>query len=101
MAVQRLARDEEAHDLGRSLEDQVDAEVAHRALHGDSLFAPAAKRRILVLLTDGESNPVELGDLAGTGPTIEAPTDDRPSTPLAPYVAALALLPLAYVARRG
>jgi hypothetical protein len=27
-------------------------------------FAPAASRRIVVLLTDGESNPVELGDLA-------------------------------------
>ena len=42
-----------------------------------------------------------LRGLAETGPTIEAPTEDRPSTPLAPYVAALALLPLAYAARRG
>ena len=27
-------------------------------------FAPAATRRIVVLLTDGESNPVQSGDLA-------------------------------------
>jgi hypothetical protein len=28
-------------------------------------FAPSASRRIVVLLTDGESNPVQAGDLAG------------------------------------
>jgi hypothetical protein len=38
--------------------------------------------------------------LAEAGPTIEAPTGRRHTTPLAPYVAALALLPLAYAARR-
>ena len=143
---------------------------ALNAIRTGNLFAPTAKRRILVLLTDGESqlfNAPEVGrglsgmrllavrfwsahesifgtagdadaayrpdptsaeivaelarimrgrsadegrlgaagtalrHLAGTGPTIEAPSEDRPSTPLAPYVAALALLPLAYVARRG
>jgi von Willebrand factor type A domain len=39
--------------------------------------------------------------LADTGPTVEAAGPHGPATPLAPYVAALALLPLAYAARRG
>jgi hypothetical protein len=41
-----------------------------------------------------------LHGLAEAGPTVEAPTGRPRTTPLAPYVAALALLPLAYVARR-
>ena len=35
MPVDRLARDEEPHDLRRSLEDEVDPEVAHHALDRD------------------------------------------------------------------
>src|SRR5512142_1157328 len=33
--VHRLARDEEVHDLGAALEDQIDAEIAQHALDGD------------------------------------------------------------------
>jgi hypothetical protein len=42
----------------------------------------------------------ELRHLTETGPTIEAPSQRRRTTPLAPYIAALALVPLGYVARR-
>jgi hypothetical protein len=140
------------------------------AIRAGNVFAPTAKRRILVLLTDGETqlyNAPEVGRglsgirliavrfwspheaiygtggsvdaayrpdpsgstlldelalimrgralderrigaagsalrrLVGTGPSVEAPHERRPSTPLAPYVAVLALLPLAYALRRG
>ena len=43
----------------------------------------------------------DLRRVAERGPTVEAANEERPSTPLAPYVAAFALLPLAYVARRA
>ena len=43
----------------------------------------------------------DLRRLAERGPTVEAANEERPSTPLAPYVAALALLPLAYAAKRA
>jgi hypothetical protein len=143
---------------------------ALNAIRAGNIFASTAKRRIVVLLTDGESeqfNPPEVargmsglrllavrfwgaresifgtGDspdaayrpdptgaelldelarvmrgralpersvgavasalrgLTETGPTIQDANEDRPATPLAPFVAALALLPLAYSARRG
>ena len=41
-----------------------------------------------------------LRHVAETGPTIEAPSRRRRTTPLAPYIAALALVPLGYVSRR-
>jgi hypothetical protein len=143
---------------------------ALNAIPAGNLFAPGAKRRVLVLLTDGESELFNtpgvgralggmqllavrfwgaresifgtggaadaayrpdptggellaelaavmrgrvleerrlgaafaaLRSLVETGPTIEAASGERPLTPLAPYVAALALLPLAYAARRS
>src|SRR5215210_2422137 len=41
MGVHRLPRDEEPHDLAGSLEDQVDAIVAHHPLNRVGLLAPA------------------------------------------------------------
>ena len=43
MGIHRLAGDEEAHDLARALEDQVDAEVAHHPLDGIGPLAAAAQ----------------------------------------------------------
>jgi hypothetical protein len=48
----------------------------------------------------GEAGSI-LRSLTETGPTAEAAGPHGPPTPLAPYVAALALLPLAYAVRRG
>ncbi len=45
MVIDRLTRDEQAHDLRRALEDQVDAEVAHRALDRNRLL-PARLERL-------------------------------------------------------
>jgi von Willebrand factor type A domain len=142
---------------------------ALNAIRAGNLFAPTATRRIVVLLTDGESQQFSapevgrgligirllavrfwsaresifgtgsaadaayrpdptggellrelafttrglaldesrlgaaasaLRGLAEIGPTIRAADQERRSTPLAPYVAALALLPLAYAAIR-
>ena len=42
--VDRLARDEQAHDLRRPLEDQIDPRVAHRALDRDRPLAARAER---------------------------------------------------------
>src|SRR5437016_4190944 len=44
MMVDRFSRDEEAHDLRRSLEDQVDTRVAHRSLDRNRLLATRALR---------------------------------------------------------
>src|SRR6266699_6495983 len=44
MLVHGFARDEQVHDLRRTLEDQVDPEVAHDALDGDWRLAPRAQR---------------------------------------------------------
>jgi len=44
MLVHRFARDEQVHDFRRTLEDQIDAEVAHDALDGVGLLAPRAQR---------------------------------------------------------
>ena len=41
--VDRLAGDEQVHDLARALEDQVDTEVAHDALDGHRLLAPGSQ----------------------------------------------------------
>ncbi|MYK69080.1 MAG: hypothetical protein F4020_05910 [Gammaproteobacteria bacterium] len=42
--VHRLARDEQAHDLARTLEDAIDAHVAEQALHGSRhLLAPGTQ----------------------------------------------------------
>src|SRR5712691_9107575 len=42
--IQRLAGDEQVHDLARALEDQVDAEIAHDALDGVGLLAAGPQR---------------------------------------------------------
>ena len=42
----RLARHEEVHDLRRALEDQVDAEVAHRALDAHRRLTARRERRL-------------------------------------------------------
>jgi len=47
--VQRLARDEEPHDLGRALEDEVDPEIAHDALDRQANFATDLARDDLII----------------------------------------------------
>src|SRR5690606_6602887 len=42
--VHRLARDEEAHDLTRALEDHVDPQVAHHTLERNALLATRLQR---------------------------------------------------------
>src|SRR5439155_12999445 len=44
MLVHGFARDEQVHDLRRTLEDQVDPEVTHDALDGDRRLAARAQR---------------------------------------------------------
>jgi hypothetical protein len=70
---------------GRALLDELALTMRGRALDERQLNAAGSALRAL----------------AGRGPTVEAAHERGPSTPLAPYVAALALLPLAYAARRG
>jgi hypothetical protein len=63
-------------------------------------LALAMRGRVLEERHLGEAGST-LRSLAESGPTIEAAGPHGPPTPLAPYVAALALLPLAYAVRRG
>src|SRR5207302_2725531 len=44
MVIDRLARDEQPHDLRGPLEDQIDTKVAHRALDRDPRLAAAPQR---------------------------------------------------------
>src|SRR5205814_4834325 len=64
--VHRLAGDEQMHDLARSLEDQVDAEVAHDPLDGYGLLAAGTER---------------VGGLvAAAPPDLHGIVDDAPAT---------------------
>ena len=47
--VDRLARHEEVHDLRGALEDEVDAQVAHRALDADRRLAARRERALLLV----------------------------------------------------
>src|SRR5262245_66678862 len=45
MGIDRLARNEQVHDLGRSLKDSVDPEVAQQLLDGHRPLASGPQRR--------------------------------------------------------
>src|ERR1700730_16869194 len=44
MRIQRLARNEETHDLARSLENRVDPAIAQKSFHSNGRFATAGER---------------------------------------------------------
>jgi hypothetical protein len=67
-----------------------------------NFFSPSARKRVLIVLTDGETRevgPRYARAFLGDGPTADRPREGE-KLALMPYATALVLVPLAVVLRR-